>query len=162
MSPQNWLCRSERKPALDTQAPNSPLVHINRDNAYSPPHTRYETHGDIQSSIPTTATCLSSKMQKNTIPHTSDNTRCFLNISWRHFVSILTSLNSTSLAVPKANPIFHAANKKKTFFVVLLKKSVRHSFVLPKKYSVREINNFPKRYIYIYIYNFQLANWCNE
>ena len=64
MSPQNWLCRSERNSALDTQVPISPLVHINGDNAYSPPNTRHETHGDIQSSIPTTATCLSSKMQK--------------------------------------------------------------------------------------------------
>ena len=36
---------------------------------------------------------------------TSDNTRCFLNISWRHFVSTLTSLNPTSLAAPKANHI---------------------------------------------------------
>ena len=36
---------------------------------------------------------------------TSDNTRCLLNISWRHFVSTLTSLNSTSLAAPKANHI---------------------------------------------------------
>ena len=52
--PQNWLCRSERNSALGPHG----------DNAYSPPHTRYETHGDIQSSIPTTATCLSSKMQK--------------------------------------------------------------------------------------------------
>ena len=34
-----------------------------------------------------------------------DNTRCLLNISWRHFVSTLTSLNSTSLAAPKANYI---------------------------------------------------------
>ena len=33
-----------------------------------------------------------------------------------------------------------------TFFVVLLKKKFRHSFVLPKKYSFREINKFPKRY----------------
>ena len=35
MSPQNWLCRSERNPALDTLALNSPLVHLNGDNAYS-------------------------------------------------------------------------------------------------------------------------------
>ena len=121
MSPQNWLCRSEHKPALDTQAPNSPLVHINGDNAYSHPDNRHEIHGDIQSSIPTTATSF-VKNAKDTIPHTSRNTRCHLNISLRHFVSILTSLNSTSLAAPKANQIFHAANKK-TFFVVLLKKS---------------------------------------
>ena len=36
MSPQNWLCRSERNPALETLALNSPLVHLNGDNAYSP------------------------------------------------------------------------------------------------------------------------------
>ena len=36
MSPQNWLCRSERNPALDTLTLNSPLVHLNGDKAYSP------------------------------------------------------------------------------------------------------------------------------
>ena len=51
------------------------------------------------------------KNAKNTIPHTSNDTRCHLNFSWLNFVSILTSLNSTSLAAPKANPIFHALNK---------------------------------------------------
>ena len=62
--PKNWLCQSERNSALDPHG----------DNAYSPPHTRHETHGDIQSSIPTTTTCLSSKMQKNTIPHVRQHT----------------------------------------------------------------------------------------
>ena len=41
--PKNWLCRSERNPALDTLAIISPLAHINGDNAYSPPNTRYKT-----------------------------------------------------------------------------------------------------------------------
>ena len=101
MSPQNWLCRSERNPALDPHG----------DNAYSPPNARHETHGDIQSSIPTTATYLSSKMQKTqslTRPttHAATSTSQFAISS-----QYLTSLNSTSLAAPKANPIFHAANK---------------------------------------------------
>ena len=41
--PKNWLCRPERNSALDTLVPFSPLVHINGDNAYSPPNTRYKT-----------------------------------------------------------------------------------------------------------------------
>ena len=41
--PKNWLCRSERNSALDTLATISPLAHINGDNAYSPPDTRYKT-----------------------------------------------------------------------------------------------------------------------
>ena len=45
--------------------------------------------------------------QKNTIPHTSDDTRCHLNFS----ISSQYSQTSTSLAAPKANPISHAANK---------------------------------------------------
>ena len=41
----------------------------------------------------------------------------------------------------------------KTIFVVLLKKSFVIHLCCLKKYSAREINNFPKRYnIYIYIY----------
>ena len=42
--------------------------------------------------------------------------------------------------------IFHAANKN--FLCCCVKEKFRHSFVLPKKYSVREINNFTKRYIF--------------
>ena len=118
MSPQNWLCRSERNPALDTLVPISPLVHINGDNAYS-----------LQ--IPDTKLTVTSKVQflqlqhvfrpnpTNTIPHTSDDTRCHLNLL--NFLLTHNLLN-TSLAAPKANQIFPAANKK-TFFVVLLKRS---------------------------------------
>ena len=80
MSPQNWLCRSERNPALDTLVPISPLVHINGYNAYSP-------------QIPDTKLTVTSKVQflqlqhvfrqnaKITIPRTSDDTRCHLNFS---------------------------------------------------------------------------------
>ena len=61
------------------------------------------------------------KNAKNTIPHTSDDTRCLLNLL--NFLLPHNLLN-TSLAAPKANQIFHAAKKKKkTFFVVLLKRS---------------------------------------
>ena len=107
-SPQNWLCRSERNPALDTLAPISPWVHINGDNAYSPPDTRHETHSDIQSSIPTTATCF-SPIQSLTRPTTHAATSTF---STSHNSISSPCLNSTSLAAPKANQIFHAANKK--------------------------------------------------
>ena len=85
-------------------APFSPLVHINGDNAYSP-------------QIPDTKLTVTSKVQflqlqhvfrqnpTNTIPHTSDDTRCLLNFLLTH------NLLNTSLAAPKANQIFHAANK---------------------------------------------------
>ena len=67
-------------PALDTLALNSPLSHLNGDNAYSP-------------QIPDTKLTVTSKVQffqlqhvlrqnaTNTIPHTSDDTRCHLNFS---------------------------------------------------------------------------------
>ena len=71
--PQNWLCRSERKPALDTQAPNSPLVHINGDNAYSPPDTRRETHGDIQVQFLQLRHVFRQKC-KSSIPHVRQHT----------------------------------------------------------------------------------------
>ncbi len=70
--PKNWLCRSERNSALDTLAPISLLVHINGDNADSPPE------------IPDTQ---KYTVTLNTIPHTSRNTRCHLNIPLSHFVS---------------------------------------------------------------------------
>ena len=52
-----------RNPALDTLALNSPLIHLNGDNAYSP-------------QIPDTQ---KPWWLQNTVPHTSDDTRCLLN-----------------------------------------------------------------------------------
>ena len=62
-----------RNPALDTLALNSPLGHLNGDNAYSPqiPDTKLS---DIQSSIPTTATCLSSKCNEHNPSHVRRHT----------------------------------------------------------------------------------------
>ena len=51
-----------------------------------------------------------SKMpKKSTTPHTSNDTRCHFNFS----ISISSQYSQpfTSLAAPKANPKFHAANK---------------------------------------------------
>ena len=75
MSPQNWLCRSERNPALDTLARNSPLVHLNGDNAYSPqiPDTQnYTVTSKVQ--FLQLQQCLSSKIKKNTQSLTSPTT----------------------------------------------------------------------------------------
>ena len=106
LSPRNWLCRSERNPALDTQAPISPLL--------------MEITPTLPQ-IPDTKLTVTSKVQflhlqhvfrqnpTNTIPHTSDDTRCLLNLL--NFLLTHNLLN-TSLAAPKANQIFHAANKK--------------------------------------------------
>ena len=67
-----------RNPALDTLALNTTLGHLNGDNAYSP-------------QIPDTKPTVTSNVQflqqqhvfrqnaTNTIPHTSDDTRCHLN-----------------------------------------------------------------------------------
>ena len=66
-------------PALDTLALNSPLGYLNGDNAYSP-------------QIPDTKLTVTSKVQflqlqhafrqnaTNTIPHSSDDTHCHLNL----------------------------------------------------------------------------------
>ena len=109
MSPQNWPCRSERNPALDTLALNSPLVHLNRDNAYSP-------------QIPDTKLTVTSKVQflqlqhvfrqkwKKTQSLTRPTTHAAISTSHNSISSQYTQ-PFTSLAAPKANPIFHAANK---------------------------------------------------
>ena len=67
--PKNWLCRSERKPALDTSSHFTAGPH--GDNVDSPPKYQIQNY----------------TVTLNTIPHASDNTRCFLNISLRHFIS---------------------------------------------------------------------------
>ena len=96
MSPQSWLCRSERYPALDTLALNSPLVHLNGDNAYSP-------------QIPDTQTMVTPKhnpshVRRHTLPsQPSQLLITQFRLNKRNF--------STSLAAQKADPIYHAANK---------------------------------------------------
>ena len=110
MSPQNWLCRSERNPALDTLAPISPLVHINGDNAYS-------------HQIPDTKLTVTSKVQflqlqhvfrqnaKNTIPHVRRHTlpSQLLITTFR----LNTHNLSRVLQHQKQTQIFHAANKNR-------------------------------------------------
>ena len=70
MSPQNWLCRSEGNPALDTLALNSPLVHLNGDNAYSsqiPDTQNYMVTSKVQ--FLQLQQCLSSKSNKHNPSH---------------------------------------------------------------------------------------------
>ena len=96
MSPQNWLCRSERNRALDTLALNSPLGHLNGDQRTPSLHQTDKNHGDSKThslTRPTTHAAISTFS-------TSHNS-----------ISSQYSQPFTSLAAPKANPIFHAANK---------------------------------------------------
>ena len=100
-------------PLLDTLALNSPLVHLNGDNAYSPqiPDTQnYTVTSKVQ--FLQLQQCLSSKMQR-----TQSLTRPTTHAAITTFSTSHNSISSqysqpfTSLAAPKANPIFHAANK---------------------------------------------------
>ena len=110
MSPQNWLCRTKSNPALDSLALNSPLVYLNGDNAYSPqiPDTKLTVTSKVQ--FLQLQQCLSSNMQKRHNPsHVRRHT-----LPSQHLITQFR-LNKhnfyTSLAAPKANPKFHAANK---------------------------------------------------
>ena len=99
MSPQNGLCRSERNPALDTHG----------DNAYSPqiPDTKLTVTSKVQ--FLQLQQCLSSKMQK-TQSLTRPTTHAAISTS-HNSISSQYSQPFTSLATPKANPIFHATIK---------------------------------------------------
>ena len=113
---------------LSTLVPFSPLVHINGDNANSPPPK-----------IPDTQNCTVSL---NTIPHTSSNTRCHLNIPLRHFISNTNKPKLHESCSTKSKP--YSMLQIKSFLCCVVKVKFRHSFVLSKKYSVREIINFPE------------------
>ena len=95
MSPQNWLCRSERNPALDTLTLNSPLGHFNGDQR-TPLHQTDKNYVD-------------SKTQSLTRPTTHAAISTFSTS--HNSISSKYSQPFTSLAAPKANPIFHAAKK---------------------------------------------------
>ena len=107
---------------------NSPLGHLNGESAYSPqkPDTKLTVTSKVQflqlqHAFHQNAT--------NTIPHMS-TTHAAISTS-HNSISSQYSQHFTSLAAPKANPIFHAANKNlipKTsyerspsiFFIILL------------------------------------------
>ena len=66
-------------PALDTLALNSPLGHFNGDQCTPSLHQTDKNHGDskVQFLQLQHAFCQNAM---NTIPHTSDDTRCRLNL----------------------------------------------------------------------------------
>ena len=92
----------------------SPLGHFNGNNAYSPPqkYQTHETHGDIQSSIPSTATWLSPPYGEHNPSHVS-----ILTTSPR----VLRHQKQTQYSMPQIEPI-----SKNTFRL-----SPSGSFILP-------------------------------
>ena len=84
-----------RNPALDTLAPISPLGHFNGDQR-TPLHQTDKNHGD-------------PKTQSLTRPTTHATISTF-STSY-NAISSQYSQPFTGFAAPKANPIFHAANK---------------------------------------------------
>ena len=112
---------------LLTLVPFSPLVHTWRQRRLSP---KYQ----IQNYTVTL----------NTIPHRSDNTRCHINIPLRHFVSNTNKPKLHESCSTKSKP--YSMLQIKNFLCCVLKKSFVIHLCCLKKYSVREINNFPKRY----------------
>ena len=98
-------------------------------------------------------------MTLNTIPHTSSNTRCHLSLSLRHFASNTNKPKLHESCSIKSKP-YSMLQIKKNFLCCVVKEKFRHSFVLPKKYSVREINNSPKRYLSIYLSIYLYACVC--
>ena len=113
--------------SLSTLVPFSPLVHTWKQRRLSP---KYQ----IQNYTVTL----------NTIPHTSRNTRCHINIPLRHFVSNTNKPKLHESCSIKSKP--YSMLQIKNFLCCVVKKKFRHSFVLPKKYSVKEINNYSNRY----------------
>ena len=114
MSPKNWLCRAERNPALDTLALNSPLVHLNGDNAYSPqiPDTQnYTVTSKVQ--FQQLQQCLSSKSNEHNPSHVRRH--MLPSQPSQHLITPLC-LNTNKLkhhesCSTKSKPKFHAANK---------------------------------------------------
>ena len=90
-------------------------------------------------------------MTLNTIPHTFRNTRCHINIPLSHFVSNTNKPKLHESCSTKSKP--YSMLQIKTFFVVLLKKSFVIHLCCLKKYSVREIDNFPNRYMSFIFWN---------
>ena len=126
-----------RNPALDTLPPNSPLGYFNGDQR-TPLHQTDKNHGD-------------SKTQSLTRPTTHAAISTF---STSHNISSKFSRPFTSLAAPKANPIFHAANKnlipKNTFrlspsyFFIISPLYIQQALARVLQHSARKQQTFPR------------------
>ena len=139
-----WLCRSECNSALNTLAHISLLVHINGDNAYSPPKI-----SDTQKYTVTL----------NTIPHTSSNTCCHPNIPLSHFVSNTNKPKHHKSCSTKSKP--YSKLQIKTFFVVLLKKSFVIHLCCLKNIVIEKLTKFPKLYKVIWLHKkISWKNWA--
>ena len=72
----------------------------------------------------------------NTIPHTSSNTRCHLNIPLSHFYSNTNKPKLHESCSTKSKPYSMLQIKN---CLCCVKEKFRNSFVLPKKYSAKQI-----------------------
>ena len=104
--PQNWLCRCDAQLSSRHLALISPLDHFNGDNArLSTRCTKLTVTAKFISSNGNMAFAKLRRTQSLARPTTP------AVFSYLHFVSLLT-IFPTKLAAQKANPKFHAANKK--------------------------------------------------
>ena len=112
---------------LSTLVPFSPLVHTWRQRRLSP---KYQ----IQNYTVTL----------NTIPHTSRNTSCHINIPLRHFASNTNKPKLHESCSTKSKP--YSMLQIKTFFVVLLKKSFVIHLCCLKNIVLEKLTISPNRY----------------
>ena len=121
--PKNWLCRSERNPALDTLATISPLATLMEIRILS-------SKNQIQNYTVTLNTSL-----------TRPTTRCHLNIQLSHFVSNTNKPNKSCST--KSKP--YSKLQIKNFRCYIVKEKFRNSYVFALKNIVfGKITNFPK------------------
>ena len=102
--PKNWLCRSERNSALDTSSLFTSGLHM-----------------ETTQTLPQIPDTQNYTVTLNTIPQTSRNTRCHINIPQCHFVSNTNKPKLHESCSTKSKP--YSKLQIKTLIVVLLKKS---------------------------------------
>ena len=123
------LCHPKSNPALDMLALNSPLGHFNGDQC-TPLHQTDKNLGD-------------SKTQSLTCPTTHAAISTFSTS--HNSISSQYSQPFTSLAAPKANPIFHAANKNLFIKICFDYRHLTSSFYLYLPLNLTEGTNNNKR-----------------
>ena len=114
--PKNWLCRSERNPALDTLATISPLVTLMEIRILSSKYQIKNYTVTLNTSLTRPTTC------------------CHLNILLSHFVSnIQQALTPRVLQHQKQTK--YSMLQIKNFRCCVVKAKFHNSFVCLKKYS---------------------------
>ena len=129
--------------ALDTELSFHLWVTLMETTHAYPQITRHTKLRWLQSLFPSTPIKTFAKLRRTQSLARPTTRAAFSTLSYLHFVSLLT-IFPTRLAAQKANPIFHAANKK-LFLKTFRLRDLEPSPLYTQQALVKDLTNFARK-----------------